>query len=121
MLYFIGFIVGILNGMFAAGAGQVLVFYLIFIKHLETHKSRALSVSILSVSSIFAAFGYSNFTSYDLKKIILLIIISCISGIIGTKIMKKIPSDILNLIAGVLLCALTIYKFFSWGEKIWLV
>lgn len=113
MIYFIGLIVGILNGMFAAGAGQVLVFYLIFIKHLETHQVRALSVSILSISSIFAIIGYSKITEYDLKNVLILAIISVISGIIGTKIMKKIPADILNLIAGVLITGLTLYRFFS--------
>lgn len=98
--------------MFAAGAGQILVFYLIFIKNIETHDARCLSVSILSISSIFAIIGYSHFASYDLKKVIIVVFISCISGIIGTKLMKKIPANILNLIAGVLITSLTIYKFF---------
>ncbi len=113
MIYVIGFIVGILNGMFAAGAGQILVFYLIFIKHMKTHESRALSVSILSISSIFAIIGYSKIANYDLVKVITLIIISCISGIIGTKLMKKIPANILNLFSGILITGLTIYKFFK--------
>ena len=51
IIYIIGFLVGILNGLFASGAGQVLVFYLIFIKKMETHMVRALSISILSISS----------------------------------------------------------------------
>lgn len=115
MIYFVGFFVGILNALFAAGAGQVLVFYLIYILKLETHKVRALSVAILSISSVFAIFGYKDIIAFELDKVILLIIIAGITGIIGTKLMKKIPSEILNLISGILLVVLTLYKAFVKG------
>lgn len=115
MIYFVGFLVGMLNGLFAAGSGQVLVFYLIYILKLETHKVRALSVAILSISSIFAIFGYRTVIQYDILTIIALVIIAGVTGIIGTKIMKKIPSEILNLISGVLLVGLTLYKVFVKG------
>lgn len=116
MIVIVGILVGILNGMFASGAGQILVFYLIFIKKMDTHLTRALSVSILSISSIFAIFGYFTIVKFDLSKIFLLIIIAIISGIIGTKLMKKIPSDILNLVSGLLISGLTIYKMFFGGD-----
>lgn len=115
MIYFVGFFVGILNALFASGAGQVLVFYLIYILNLETHKVRALSVAILSISSIFAIFGYKDIVNFETNKILILVIIAGITGIIGTKIMKKIPSHILNLISGILLVGLTIYKIFTKG------
>ena len=113
MIYFIGILVGLLNGLFASGAGQILVFYLIFILKKETHMSRALSVSLLSISSIFAIFGYSKLVDLKIDIIIKLIFIAIISGLIGTKLMKKIPADILNLISGVLIVSLTIYKMIS--------
>ena len=115
MIYLVVFFVGILNTLFAAGSGQVLVFYLIFILKLETHKVRALSVALLSISSIFAIFGYKNFIDFEPGKILTLAIIASITGIIGTKLMKKIPSNILNLISGILLVSLTIYKAFFQG------
>ncbi len=104
---------GVLNCMFAAGSGQVLVFYLIYFLKLETHKVRALSVAVLSVSSMFAIFGYRNVINFDYKIITPLIVIACISGIIGTKVMKKIPANVLNLISGILLVILTVFKFFQ--------
>ena len=113
MIYLVGFFVGVLNSMFAAGSGQVLVFYLIYFLKLETHKVRALSVAVLSVSSMFAIFGYRNVINFDYKIITPLIVIACISGIIGTKVMKKIPSNVLNLISGILLVILTVFKFFQ--------
>lgn len=116
MIYIIGILVGILNGLFSSGAGQVLVFYLIFIKKMDTHLTRALSVSILSISSIFAVFGYITIVNFNITKVILVIIISIISGIIGSKIMKKIPSNILNLVSGLLISGLTLYKIFCGGN-----
>lgn len=113
MIYFIGILVGLLNGLFASGAGQILVFYLIFILKKDTHMSRALSVSLLSISSIFAIFGYSKLVDLKIDIIITLIFIAIVSGLIGTKLMKKIPADILNLISGVLIVSLTIYKMIS--------
>ena len=113
MIYFIGILVGLLNGLFASGECQILVFYLIFILKKDTHMSRALSVSLLSISSIFAIFGYSKLVDLKIDIIITLIFIAIISGLIGTKLMKKIPADILNLISGVLIVSLTIYKMIS--------
>src|SRR5574344_1775221 len=110
MIYFVGFLVGILNGLFASGSGQVLVFYLIYFLKLETHKARNLSVAILSISSIFAMFGYFSSVEIKCEIIIILIIISSFTGIIGTKLMKKIQAPILNLISGILLVVLTLYR-----------
>lgn len=115
MIYFVSFIVGILNGIFASGAGQVLVFYLIFIMKIETHKVRALSIAVLSISSVFAIFGYKEYIEFNVIKITSIILITGITGIIGTKLMKKIPSEILNLISGILVVGLTLYKFIVKG------
>ena len=116
MIYIVGFLVGILNGLFASGAGQILVFYLIFILKKETHIARTLSVAILSLSSIFAILGYIKIVNFDIKIVISFIIIAIITGFIGTKLMKKIPANILNLISGILIVSLTIYKMVSGGK-----
>lgn len=117
MIYLIGLFVGFLNGLFASGAGQILVFYLIFIKKLDTHKMRSLSVAVLSFASIISIFGYSRFINYDIAKVILIVLVAMITGYLGSKFMKKIPANTLNLISGVLLVSLTLYKFFSGGEN----
>lgn len=119
MIYFISLITGILNGVFASGAGQVLVVYLVFIKKIETHEARALSVALLSISSIFAIFGYMKFVDLDLKYVLIFGIIAGITGTFGAKIMKKIPADVLNIISGVLIISLTLYKLIGgrWYDK----
>lgn len=45
-------IVGILNGLFSSGAGQILIFYLIYILKQDTKKSREFSLSVMPIISI---------------------------------------------------------------------
>lgn len=116
MIYLIGILCGLLNGLFASGAGQVLVVYLIFCMKKETHLVRAVSVAVLATSSIFAIIGYSSFVDFDIKKVIVLSVIAAISGFVGAKLMKKIPANVLNIISGVLIILLTGYKMFFGGN-----
>ena len=116
MIYLIGILCGLLNGLFASGAGQVLVVYLIFCMKKETHLVRAVSVAVLATSSIFAIIGYSSFVDFDVKKVIVLSVIAAISGFVGAKLMKKIPANVLNIISGVLIILLTGYKMFFGGD-----
>lgn len=115
MIYIIGILVGFFNGLFASGAGQILVFYLIFVRKFDTHQMRAVSVATLSLASIVTIIGYSNFVSLDFLKIVILVVVASISGYLGSKIMKKIPSNILNLISGILIVGLTVYKIVTGG------
>ena len=89
MIYVVSFLVGILNGLFASGAGQFLVFYLIYILKTETHKARALSVSVLSISSIISIIGYKNYTNVNYLYLLIIFFIAIISSYLGTKIMKN--------------------------------
>mgnify|MGYP000065175213 FL=1 len=116
MIYLIGILCGLLNGLFASGAGQVLVVYLIFCMKKETHLVRAVSVAVLATSSIFAIIGYSSFVDFDIKKVIVLSVIAVISGFVGAKLMKKIPANVLNITSGVLIILLTGYKMFFGGN-----
>lgn len=116
MIYLIGILCGLLNGLFASGAGQVLVVYLIFCMKKETHLVRAVSVAVLATSTIFAIIGYSSFVDFDIKKVIVLSVIAAISGFVGAKLMKKIPANVLNIISGVLIILLTGYKMFFGGN-----
>lgn len=115
MIYFICFVVGVLNALFASGSGQILVLYLIYFLKIETHKVRAVSIAVLSISSFFAIFGYKSLVDFDVYKIVILVIISIFTGIVGTKFMKKIPAQFLNLISGILLVGLTLYKLLKKG------
>ena len=109
MIYIVSLIAGMFNGIFASGAGQIITIYLIFLKKLETHISRNVSIAVISISSILALITYSDKINYNILNFITIIIISTIGGIIGNKLMTKINSNILNIIAGIIILILAIY------------
>lgn len=112
MIYFLGIFSGFVNGFLTSGAGQILIFYLVFIKKYDTHMSRNLSIILLSISSIVSLIGMLIFNKISIIKSIIVFIISLILGILGTKFMNKIDSKLLNLISGILLLVLSVYKLF---------
>lgn len=110
MLYFGGFFAGIVNGIFASGAGQIIVFILIYFLNLKTHNARATSIFVISIVTIFTLTRYLTNIKISIEKTVIVIICGLIFGVIGSKIMKKIPADYLNLISGIVICGFAIYS-----------
>lgn len=115
MIYFGSFFAGIINGLFASGAGQILVFMLIFILKQDTYKSRKLSVFVIGITSILTLIRYSKNVKVSVYKIIIVVITGVIFGTAGTKLIKKIKPNILNAFSGILIVALSIYKLLRGG------
>lgn len=108
-------IVGIVNGLFSSGAGQILVFYLIYILKQDTIKSREFSLIIMPIISIVTFALYYLKSNVNNLQLIIFVIISIVLGFLGSKIMNKINSNILNLLSGILL--VTITAFSLWRIK----
>ena len=115
MIYFGSFFAGIINGLFASGAGQILVFMLIFILKQDTYKSRKLSVFVIGITSILTLIRYAKNVKVSVYKIIIVVITGVIFGTVGTKLIKKIKPNILNVFSGILIVALSIYKLLRGG------
>ncbi len=115
MIYFGSFFAGIINGLFASGAGQILVFLLIFILKQDTYKSRKLSVFVIGITSILTLLRYIKAVDVNVKEVVIVIITGAIFGTVGTKIMKKITPNILNIFSGILIVGLSIYKLLRGG------
>ena len=110
MIYFGSFFAGIINGLFASSAGQILVFLLVFILKEDAHKARGTSIFVLGVITLFTLARYLS--DVELKTIDVLIVIAVggVFGYIGSKVMKRISSLYLNLISGILVLGLSIYS-----------
>jgi uncharacterized membrane protein YfcA len=61
MIYLIGLISGFLNGLFSTGAGNIIVFYLVFILKVESHVGRSVSIAVLSITSVLTLFRFKTF------------------------------------------------------------
>ena len=110
MIYVGSFLSGVINGVFASGAGQIMVFLLIFILKIETHTARATSVFLMGLVTIVTFFRYVTFVKVEMLHVIIVISTGSLFGIIGSKIMKKLQPDYLNLISGVVVAGFAIYN-----------
>ncbi|MEG2711521.1 MAG: sulfite exporter TauE/SafE family protein [Clostridia bacterium] len=106
-------LVGFLNGLLAAGAGHLLVFYLIYIKKIESHKARITSMSLMGIASIVTVFVYLTQIKVDYILVAGISVISVIMGYVGVVFMNKIESERLNLISAVTVFIVCIYKLFK--------
>ena len=96
-------LVGVLNGLFTSGAGQILVFFYIYILKMDSKEAREKSLITIPIISIVTMLFYIRKSNIDLLNIVLIIIIAIITGQIGNIIMKKINSNLLNTLSGVFL------------------
>lgn len=112
MIYFVSILCGIANGFFAAAAGQLMIFYLVYILKNEAHKARATSIFCISLITIVSLIGYLKLTKFKIFQVATVMICGLIFGVLGSTFMKKIKSNWLNLISGLLVFGLGIYKLF---------
>lgn len=110
MMSFGSFFAGIINGLFASGAGQIVVFILVFILKIETHKARATSIFLISIVTIITILRYVLSIKLKIYHVIVVVISGLLFGMVGSKIMKKIPSNYLNLISGIVVTGFAIYS-----------
>lgn len=110
MIYIFSLIAGIVNGLFASGAGQIVVFFLIYILKVETHTARATSIFCVVLTTIITLIKYFKFTNLNISQVITVLLIGAIFGMIGSKIMKRIPSNYLNIFSGILIVSLALYN-----------
>lgn len=73
-------IVGMINGLFSSGAGQLLVFYMVYILKQDTKSSREFSLILMPLISIPTFIFYCTKSKIDIKMSIILVIISLIFG-----------------------------------------
>lgn len=110
MIYVGSLLAGIINGLFASGAGQIVVFLLIYFMKIETHTARATSVFLMGIVTIVTFIRYLSFVQIQITHVIVVIITGIVFGVAGSKLMKKLQPDYLNLISGVIIAGFAIYN-----------
>ncbi len=110
MIYVGSLLSGVINGLFASGAGQIIVFLFIYFLNIETHTARATSIFLMGLVTIVTFIRYLGIVQVDLMHVIIVAIAGLVFGIVGSKIMKKLQPDYLNLISGVVIAGFAIYN-----------
>ena len=103
----IGTISGVVNGLFGAGGGTILVPGLERFIPLETHKAHATALAVMLPLSVVSAIIYTAAAEVDIKWTAVLFVSlgGVIGGVIGAKVLKKLSAAWLNILFGLFLAA----------------
>ncbi|NLY78118.1 MAG: sulfite exporter TauE/SafE family protein [Tissierellia bacterium] len=96
----IGFITGLINGLFGSGGGILVVPALTFILHFQDYKAHATAIAIILPLTIISTIVYlkNNIIRFDIA--IIVGIGAMIGSFIGAKFLKKVPVTILRKVFG---------------------
>ena len=95
-LVLLGFITGIINGLFGSGGGMLIVPALVFLLGLKEYKAHATAISIILPITIVSTIVYFFNKSISLKTSLFVMIGSLVGSFIGAKLLNKIPGNILR-------------------------
>ncbi len=93
----VGLVAGIISGLFTAGGGLIIVPALLYTLKLEPKNARATSVFCILPMVITTAifYGQSNFIKWDIG--IMCAIGGIIGGIVGAKLLNRLPEKYLKI------------------------
>ena len=112
-LWLIGLITGLLNGLFGAGGGTVLVPAMQKFLQFETHKSHATALAVILPLSVISAGVYVWGVDVDWMVILYVSAGGVVGGVVGAKLLNKISGAWLNMLFGAFLAVGSIRMLFA--------
>ena len=108
----IGFGTGILNGLFGAGGGSVLVPLSEKFLDMEEHHAHATAIPVILIMSLVSSFLYVRRGFFDFKIWLFVSIGGLVGGFVGAKLLKKVPQKWLKVGFGAVICVTAIKMIF---------
>lgn len=108
----IGFFAGIVSGLFASGGGMIIVPAFIYLLKMEDVESRATSVLCILPMVVTSGIFYYKNNYIDWKVGGLCAIGGVVGGIVGAKLLNKIPAKYLKI-------AFTVFLIYASYKMIW--
>lgn len=96
----IGTVTGILNGLFGSGGGVIVVAAMEKFLHIDAKKSHSTAVAIILMLSIVSSVFYIKNGFFDFSILLWVSGGGIIGGLIGAKVLKKIPKKWLKILFG---------------------
>lgn len=93
----IGFLSGIVSGLFASGGGMIIVPAFIYLLKMGDVESRATSVLCILPMVVTSGFFYYKNNYIDWEVGILCAIGGVIGGVVGAKLLNKLPTQYLKI------------------------
>ncbi len=108
----IGFIAGLINGLFGAGGGTIIVPALNFIFQIPQHKCHATAISIILPFTIISSFIYCKHGFTSINTTVTVTLGGIIGSIIGSKSLNKLSDKHLRKIFGIFMILAAIRMVF---------
>ena len=96
----IGLITGVLNGLFGAGGGSVVVPAMEKFLGIEAEKAHASAIFIILMMSLVSSFFYIRSGFFDFKLWLLASGGGIVGGAVGAKLLGKMPKKWLKIVFG---------------------
>lgn len=108
----IGFISGVINGLFGGGGGTILVLALTLILGISQHKAQATAISVILPLSLISSYIYykGGFAAADIA--FKIAVGGVIGSYIGSSILNKIPANHLKNIFSIFMIIAAIRMLF---------
>ncbi|MCQ1529729.1 sulfite exporter TauE/SafE family protein [Lutispora saccharofermentans] len=100
-LTIIGFIAGIVNGLCGSGGGTILVPSLVFLSKVKDHRAHATAIAVILPLTIISSFIYVKSGIIDVNTTLKVTIGSITGAYIGSKLLNKLPINILRKLFGI--------------------
>ncbi len=99
----VGLVAGFINGFFGAGGGLLLVPMLSFAAKADAKKAHATTLMCVLFMCIASSIIYFTKGQYDWKLILICGIGSVIGSLVGTKLLRKLKNNIIDIIFAAIL------------------
>lgn len=104
----IGLITGLLNGLFGAGGGSVVVPAMEKFLGIDEKKSHSTAIAIILMMSVVSSVTYVYKGYFDFKLWLTVSIGGIAGGFVGAKLLGKIPKRWLKIVFGGVICVTAI-------------
>lgn len=96
----LGFVTGIVNGVFGSGGGTIIVPSLVLFFGMKDHKAHATAISIILPLTLVSTAIYLFKNTIPIKISVLVVIGGLLGSFIGAKFLNKVPTNILRKVFG---------------------
>jgi len=104
----IGFLLGIISGLFGAGGGINFLLVLLFVVKLPLHKAIGTSTLIMAITALSGAIGHGARGNVDLIVGLVIGIGTIIGGLLGARFANRVSEKILGRVTGIIFIGLGI-------------